>query len=610
MARKSGWQEFTENFNGVYGAFTKAAQGIETARVMNDEKFTAEGKGGAGLEGSSLEAARYRALSDIQAKYGDVKGALESRNSYQSLRNSTRENEIGDATQDEVTFQRGLGASNEVRARTNASNASAASSYASARNSDSLVTDRNATRPGRLEQIALTNTGLGLTNDGRGTKNAADALALQLQEEAYQADLEVRKQAAIQAAANVEATRAGTGLNEAQTNQIETLIPGKVAAQLADLGLKTAQTDRIEELLSGEKALQGQQLRSAIAQMGLTEANANKIYAMLPGDLQKQRDDSAASQAATEQVVVETDNLKATSPTTNALKIAEANLGINIAESALATATLEDKILSDVMSAGYKTAAEADAAVIEQIRASNMPLERQRELISTIQKIGLEKLGTDGAAFTQEGMNALAKGLDAGIEWYDTVDNNDTLAIDRSEPGIVRVMRTVGDSVTELFSATGPNAESEIMATLGVQISKPSAALSVAAEVANLAGTNAATAKDQSQTRLIDAQVFTEMMQTNSINAKDALVEAQTDLVREQIAASKNGLGGSQQIAEQGLAALMRAPEFLYMGGEENGLELQQAAIDQYRRTMGMQPDGPTQAELDAMSPEERALFK
>jgi hypothetical protein len=564
MARKSGWQEFTENFNGVYGALTSTFKDIETSRVMNDEKFTAEGKGGAGLEGSALEAARYRALSDIQAKYGDVKGALESRNSYQSLRSATRENEIGDATQDEVTFQRGRGASGLLRGQTASANASANASNASAANSRSLVADRDATLDERLRSMQA------------GTASTLDA---------------TRRE------------------NERQ--------PGYLAQQGATLRSTDAGTESVldatrreNERQPGYLAQQGAILRSTDAGTASVLDATSRENQKLPGELQAQTDASAASQAATEQVVVKTDNLKATSPTTNALKIAEANLGINIAESALATATLEDKILSDVMSAGYKTAAEADAAVIEQIRASNMPLERQRELISTIQKIGLEKLGTDGAAFTQEGMNALAKGLDAGIEWYDTVDNNDTLAIDRSEPGIVRVMRTVGDSVTELFSATGPNAESEIMATLGVQISKPSAALSVAAEVANLAGTEATTAKDQSQTRLIDEQVFTEILRSDSIAAKDALVKAQTARTLQEIETAQNGLGGRQKIAQEGLAALMRSSEFLLMGGDENGLELQQAAIDQYRRTMNMQPAPPTQAELDAMSPEERALFK
>ena len=39
MARKSGWQEFAENFQGVYGTFKQIGQDVETGRIMDDEKF-------------------------------------------------------------------------------------------------------------------------------------------------------------------------------------------------------------------------------------------------------------------------------------------------------------------------------------------------------------------------------------------------------------------------------------------------------------------------------------------------------------------------------------------------------------------------------------------
>lgn len=485
MARKSGWQEFTENFNGVYGAFTKVAQDFETGKIMNDEKFTAEGKGGAGLSGGALDAARYRALSDIQAKYGDVKGALESRNSYQSLRNSTRENEIGDATQDEVTFQRGLGASNEVRARTNASNASAA-------NSNSLVGERNALLPGRL-------TNQSLTNDGAETQN----------------DL-TRSQAVL---AQIKAENA------------------------------------------------------AVAQDG--------------------DQDAAKGQ--------------------NALTVAEATLGTNTAVSALKTATAEDMILSRVMTAGYETAPEADAAAIAEIQRSDLPFERKAALISTIQKMGLGKLANEGATFTQQGLNALGKGLDAGIKWYDGVDDGNTLVIERGEGGSVRVMETRGDAVRELFSATGDTAEQQILAQLATQIQQPSSALAVAASVADLAQTRATTEKTGASTRLINEQVFTEMMQTDAIGARNALVKAQTDRVLQEIETAKNGLGKSQEIAQRGLAQLQSSDAFAYMGDGEGGRNLQLDAIGDYMRVMRMQgapPAGVAGSLWMSLNDEEKAEFK
>ena len=370
------------------------------------------------------------------------------------------------------------------------------------------------------------------------------------------------------------------------------------------------QTNRIEELLSGELKLQGQQLRSAISAMGLNDAQTEAIIAKLPGQTALLDAQAALTDANATAQDLDNANLAETSKSTNDLTNLNNMLGINVAEEALKSASIEDTILTDVMGSGFETAAEADAETIRLIEASDMPIERKQVLISTIQQMGLEKLGTEGAAFTQAGMNALAQGLDAGIEWYDTVDNNDTLRIDRGDDGTVRVMRTLGENVTELFSANGPDAEREIMATLAVQISKPSTALTVAAEMANLTGVKANTERNEASTRLINEQVFTEMMQTDATGARTALVKAQTDLVREQIETSRAGIGKSREIAEQGLAALMRSPEFLYMGSEENGLEQQQAAVEMYRRMMSMTPGRPTQAELDAMSPEDRALFE
>ena len=72
MARKSGWQEFAENFNSTFEIGNKIQQGIATSKVMNDEKFMAEGAPGFELSGDELEKARYKALGNI-AKNSSVK---------------------------------------------------------------------------------------------------------------------------------------------------------------------------------------------------------------------------------------------------------------------------------------------------------------------------------------------------------------------------------------------------------------------------------------------------------------------------------------------------------------------------------------------------------
>ena len=492
MARKSGWQEFTENFNGVYGAFTKVAQDFETGKIMNDEKFTAEGKGGAGLSGGALEKARYKALGDIYTKYGNAKEGLAVRGQLADLESKDRENTINQSIMQELIAQRGTLQSGLMRGQTASANASAASGYASARNSDSIRGERNALLPGRLTNQSLTN-------------------------------------------------------------------------------------DR------------------AVTQNDLTESQA------------------VLAQIKAENAVATQDSDQDATESQNAVSIAQDTLGINTAEAALANATTEDLILSRVMSASYETAPEADAAAIAAIQQSNISFERKATLISTIQKMGLGKLANEGATFTQQGLNALGKGLDAGIKWYDGVDDGNTLAIKRGKDGSVRVMETRGDAVRELFSATGDTAEQQIIAQLATQIQQPSKALAVAASVADLAQTRANTEKTGVSTQLINAQVFTELMQTDVIGARNALVKAQTDRVLQEIDAAKAGLGKSQEIAQRGLAQLQSSEAFAYMGDGEGGRNLQLDAIGDYMRVMRMQgapPAGVAGSLWMSLNDEEKAEFK
>ena len=298
----------------------------------------------------------------------------------------------------------------------------------------------------------------------------------------------------------------------------------------------------------------------------------------------------------------------------NALKSAEAALGINTAENALAAATTEDVILSEVMKAGHEDSAAADADAIARIRNSDLPLERQRELISTIQGMGLEMLVSEGAQFTQAGLNALGEGLEQGIEWYDTINNNDTLTIDReSVPGSVIINSAVGDTVTELFRADGPNADSQIIAELATRIQKPSAALTVAAQVADISKTEQATDESASRTSLLDSQKFSEILEQNTERARTMLVEAQVDKTRQEIEQAGKGLQGADLIAREGLADLQKSAEFVTLGGAPNGPALQAETIGNYMRVMGMAGAPPAGVESQlwfSMTDEEKAAFQ
>jgi hypothetical protein len=541
MARKSGWQEFAENFQGVYGTFKQIGQDYETSRIMDDEEFTAEGKAGAGLSGSALEKARYKALGDIYTKYGNAKDGLAVRTQLADLDAKDRENTINQSIMQELIAQRGALQSGLMGSRINSNNASANASNASAANSYSLVDDRNATRPYRLE-------GLGLANQGTQIGNANSQLAYDLGVATFDSDV-----------SNAEAA-------------------ARAARSDADVAEGTVDS-RIDQ---------------STASADLTGAQANQA--------ETDAENAAATQGSDQDAA----------KSTNALLMAQNALGINTAEAALKSATTEDKILLRVMSANFETGAEADAAAIAEIQQSDLPYERKAALISTIQKMGLETLANEGAQFTQAGLNALGQGLDAGIKWYDGVDDGNTLAIERGEDGTVRVMETRGDSVRELFSASGDTAEQQILAQLATQIQQPSNALTVAASVADLNQTRAVTENTQSRTTLIDRQAFTEMLAQDATKARTALVEAQTAQTLQEVEAAKAGLGKSQEIAQRGLAQLQSSEAFAILGEGDGGRVRQLDAIGDYMQVMRMPGAPPAGVEGSiwlSLSEEEKAAF-
>ena len=66
MARKSRWQQFSDNFNGVYGTFTKIGKDYESGEVMK-KKYT-DDQGNA-VSGDALDRRRMTELADVFTKY-------------------------------------------------------------------------------------------------------------------------------------------------------------------------------------------------------------------------------------------------------------------------------------------------------------------------------------------------------------------------------------------------------------------------------------------------------------------------------------------------------------------------------------------------------------
>ena len=176
MARKSPWQEFTENFQSVYGTFTKLGKDIETARIMDDKKFTGEGGLGFGLEDDELEKARYKALGDVYTKYGDADKGLAVRQQLANLEEKKRSNTLNAAILDSQVKQKGILA--ELLLKANIGNTNASAGLSDARAAE-IGFNMDVTK----QKLPYVLRGLGLGNDltvanieGKGLSNTAQDL--------------------------------------------------------------------------------------------------------------------------------------------------------------------------------------------------------------------------------------------------------------------------------------------------------------------------------------------------------------------------------------------------------------------------------------------------
>lgn len=489
MARKSPWQEFAENFQGVYGTFKQIGQDVETGRIMDDEKFTAEGAAGAGLSGGALEKARYKALGDIYTKYGNAKDGLAVRTQLADLESKDRENTINQGIMKELAYLRGQGAVRNLDANSFASEGAGL-------NSRSSAADRAATLNARLLRMQAD------TDETLSQTARRDAL--------LNSEID-------QAAATLRATEAGIGQTVAQTDQITQLLPGKVAGQLADLDLTTAQTNRIEELLSGEKALQGQQLKTAITNMGLTEANTAKILGLLPGQIQAQADASALSGA----------NLASVNASTAAqvleTEAAQAAADIRAMETGFLTQINDPKFRA---ANNIETEEDAQAALIGLYKSSNIPIERQMAVETALTKHGIGKLQNVAVETAQAAKNELQKGGLAGvIKWYDGVDDGDATSLNtRVVDGVYELFRSsgTGSNRTETVLHSGAS-EAELEAKLMGQITNPGSGLEIAASILEMRST-AATIDNK------DAQTLFTVENTKGLAGNRAYTEAQLKL--------------------------------------------------------------------------------
>jgi len=135
MARKSGWQEFAENFKSSYKMVNDVKQQYATNQIMKDKieendagKYTYMGEE-YGTENEALSQ-QYSRLADNSTRFGDTKGGLGYRKQIADIEQSRIANDIARATKQSTIEQNGLLRSAIMRSQANVNNASASLSYA------------------------------------------------------------------------------------------------------------------------------------------------------------------------------------------------------------------------------------------------------------------------------------------------------------------------------------------------------------------------------------------------------------------------------------------------------------------------------------------------
>ena len=573
MARKSRWQQFTDNFNSVYGSFKQVGQDYETGNIMDDKKFTEEGGLGFGLEGSALEEARYKALGDIYTKYGNADKGLEMRQSLADLKQREFDNNLRQSLVDELRFQRGVGASNKLRADTD-------NVIAGTANTRSVIGERDAKLPYSLRIM----DGQAV---GQDIDNARNRVGLKVDLGTADDKIDQSKIATQQGLANVANTEAGTANTNANTNRTTALTAGEVTK--LRIANEKAQNDLVIAKALRKTAIQMGQDEAAIKAAEARVAEATEAAKISSANYEAATAGSTATKAQVEAEVAK-DTQASTTDATNAAnkasasKSALANLQTNISFDQLSR---EEQILMEVSNNEYDSPEAEQAAYLEAItNDTRIDPARKLQLVEGINAYGLAELKGKAAELAQGAQNAIQKGgLEELISFYDGVDDGDTLRL-VEDGNTVEIISTRGDQETVVFSNSGDDAREIVTQQLYNQVAKPGTGLEVAAAVIGMK-------KEQAQTRLMDSQRWAQLFEADQTKAREELLKAQTDKVRQEIEASKGGLSESEKIAKQGLAALMKSAEYIMIGEVEGGLEQQAILRAQYMQAMKMKDAPP-----------------
>jgi hypothetical protein len=544
MASVNAWADGMSAFKDAYGMVRGFQKTNRTKKIMDDEKFMAEGGAGYGLEGSALEKARYRALGDLETEFGNAEGGLANRRMVQQIEQGDRDNRINEANEAYRTRLEG-----EIAEQT-----------ALLKN---LNIKSDTTLKGSQSYAAR---GQGRLSFGRANELSTLLPGKKLQQAA---DLSYTKARTDQSVAGAELTReqakdiqnmrpdelkllqAQTGLTNEKIEEIKKMTPERVNA----LKASTAQTD--QETLRAKMMMPLDVARGVQTNLGLSLGNQEKA-ATLEGTVDATNAKSAL-QAATD---------------TAALDAQRATRGH----------------LETVVAADYGTAEEADAALLKLIQGdASIPRAQQMAFETAISNHGLQNLTTQSAEITKTAELKIKEGgLEAGMAYYDEIDDGVTLSLtDPDEQGNVQMIATQASDDPNsdgrervLFQGSREQVQQQLL----TQLSDPMKMMEVTAGYLDMQVKRSNIDNTDSTIALRDEQI--------------KLVQSQTDKVREEIASSKASMPEQKKIAWKGLGEMMGDADFGLLEPEER-----RSMQFEYMKTMGMLTENKDGSKVIAVHP-------
>ena len=616
MARQSPWQEFANNFNAVYGTFTKLGKNLEAKRLMDEdmEFYAPEDTEKANpLVGLDKDRARMRALADIYTKYGDAEGGLKIRSDLAATEQAERNAEIQRQTMNELIAKVGIG-NQLAMAQTRATDASATLSAARASEITSLLGPKLEQAKALAERM-----GYEATIEGVNAYLAKNTKSEALKDKITELNKNIALNEGIIKAAGDESYERGLIAQQKQlSTNLETAQEGLKQDKITTENLDEKQKADIEATKT-DTELKKEDLK---VKKGVSESTI------------------AASIAANRKIIRETETYMSLADLDEKQREAELEKRIAEARAGLsgANALLSQNKLKEIESAAfllfaenadkYKNDDERSAAFINIVNKFD-PI-RGAKLKNDYTAAEVAGIANEGLKIQNEIASYLQKQDFKGLATYFDDKNGDDFGItfnEDSETGAVSIVETGSNGETVRTLVDAPNRETALeniqaITTFGnagglaeLLFKRKKGQLELDKVAAEIDGIEAGTTY---QEILNDVTKYSKILEQDNIKARTALAEAQAEKIKQEI--QKNtGLTFSREIAEKAYGAWLGSSTFAnaseMMSGDKDDLGRDMLTVyrNQVKQGLGLlefAPEGVSNEEWLGMTEAQHATYR